>query len=388
MKKFVRIMLSASLVLILASVVFPGLSAGAFSHTINTPQICRPPNCGGGWTHQFTLYDNPSNGGEINNEPNGWTWGPYNCNTGFNEPITADPAPGYAFSYWSGTASGTNNPSSFYVGCPAAPSVTANYVAIPNVISFFNYSSSGSYSTLSPPATINSNVNPTSVSGFSSYESCTSYSNWPFAGSVPECIWVSTGVINNTKYVQIHWEEDDLNDFSPSGFPNGNVTVDLTLIPNGVEAIPAMSVYFKLANGSAFTTPKADVFEMGYGALLYQNLQSQGSAMQDQSTHDYSSTWGYVLDEEGQAVIDLGNYLYGSSQYNGIAQVEVPDIASLSWEWTPGCDAAVGLAIYNGSVLAIELVFDPPTGIFELVFHGSVELADAYDIGSACLLYS
>jgi hypothetical protein len=179
---------------------------------------------------------------------------------------------------------------------------------------------------------------------------------------------------------------------------------DLTLVPSGLEVVPGMDVSFRFTNGSSFVSPVADVVNLQYGAYLYQQLYNLGNALALQLAQQTSGTWQDILMQEGSALGDLSNYLcYGTppypqpgtactnSEWSGIAQVTVPHIQTLVWEFTPECDQAIEEAAGSQSLsIGLTLLF-PPAGaaaeIVETIFHFGGGLYDAYEISNNCQTY-
>jgi hypothetical protein len=340
MKKFVRIMLSASLVLILASVVFPGLSAGAFSHTINTPGICNPkypPTCQNNHYYSYSFFDNPSNAGQINGEPNGYSSGSILCYTGISLQVTAQPATGYTFSYWSGSVSGSSNPTTLNVPCPGSPSITANYAMIPQVILARNYSSTTNYKTISTSWQTN-NIQPGSANNQSFYETTGTYGGFAYTALT----W--TDDINNTKYVGLYWTEDVHScTCFPSGYPDGNVSIMISMSPDPSDSsyavVDASNVDFLPRAGISADTNLAGSYQLYFTANLYSQITSLSSVVYSSIVQNYLNsgnstlaTFAQMSDEMSYGLGQLGGFLsYSNSpqQFIDLGNIFVVSMSAL-----------------------------------------------------------
>src|SRR5208283_950591 len=127
---------ATTLIVFILFFAFCGLRSvsGASTQTCPPGQICGsicPPGQNCGSMYSYILNDNPSSGGQINSESNGYEFGPYSCSNSANVQVTAQPASGYSFVSWSisgGTISSyTSNPATMTVPCPGSPVLTANY---------------------------------------------------------------------------------------------------------------------------------------------------------------------------------------------------------------------------------------------------------------------
>lgn len=174
------------------------------------------------------------------------------------------------------------------MGCPAYLSVTANYAALPQIISDTKCSSDTSCSTSSdPPAEILQNTNPTSIGDPTTKEYCGTGGVF----STAYCGWITTGiVINNSNYVQIHYEENMTNwanYYSSLGWipsnTGGNATIDMTVEVNSAQSagnVTSLSIDY-LPNVGAPEVKLVGSYEIEVGQDLTGQFWGLSQAMQN-----------------------------------------------------------------------------------------------------------
>jgi hypothetical protein len=316
-----------------------------YSSAKTSPDICYPV-CGG-WSHQYDLYDNPSNEGEINNEPSGWQWGPYNCNNGFNQPLTAHPDSGWIFTDWTGSVSGTSNPTNLYVGCPGAYSATANYLDWGAVnYEYYQGSNGGGLNANSPGPGVPENGTWTSACNINNggywSGSGSGYSWW-----LKDC----TGSSNGANVIDMAFEE------TGNLVGNGMVGIELQLVQNTHYSnnwMAAISMNYQ--NGTGSIIHMGDQWFQNFTASLSTQMNNlQNNIGRIYPGYLFSSHQQFVELGESYAYIfnALGKFISPGLGDTGFGGISVQTIGAMTGQYilSGTCQAAIVFAIVGAPAL-------------------------------------